>query len=413
MLTALSKFPGPYYGGKRYAAPLVWRLLGDPVHYGEPLAGTCAVLLERPHLANRPYHSETVNDCCGLLINALRAIASHPDATAEAASWYVSEADLMARHLALLAWAATQPLEHLMGDPTWCDPQIGGWWLYGLSCWIGSGWCRGEGPWQVDPETGRVVRRPGGPGVSRQRPHLIGDGMGVQHAGTRAPGVWRQRPHLANNGKGVQHAGTRAPGVWRPDTPPGTSAEDAWQARVEADYAATDGFHPMTMPELRRWFHALSARLRHVRILHGDWRRAVTSGATKTVDVRAGKGICGLFMDPPYAPEHRAPGLYTSDRDPLAGTVAADVRTWCLTHGTDPDYRIVLAGFAGEGHEALEAQGWRVYEWFQAGHLRGGMGNTNHTGTHQQHRERLWASPHCLVPADAAAAQLALWEHTP
>jgi hypothetical protein len=61
---------------------------------------------------------------------------------------------------------------------------------------------------------------------------------------SREPGVSRQRPHL-HNGQGVNHAGTREPGV-----------EDA-----EHEY------HPMTMPEVRRWFHALSARLRHVRIL--------------------------------------------------------------------------------------------------------------------------------------------------
>jgi hypothetical protein len=238
---------------------------------------------------------------------------------------------------------------------------------------------------------------------------VANDGKGVNRPGTREPGVWRQRPHLGDNGRGVNHAGTREPGVQRDDTAPSTPAPEPWQARVLADYAATDGFHPMTMPELRRWFHALSARLRHVRILHGDWRRAVTPGATKTLTVSSGKGVCGLFIDPPYALEHRDPALYTSDKDSLTDAVVADVRTWCLTHGTDPDYRLVLAGFAGEGHEALEAHGWRVYEWFQAGHLRGGMGNTKHTGTHQQHRERLWASPHCLVPVDAARAPLGLW----
>ena len=59
-----------------------------------------------------------------------------------------------------------------------------------------------------------------------------------------------------DDGRGVNHAGARAAGI-------------------VADY----GYHPMTMPELRRWFQFLSARLRHVRILNGDWKRAVTGGA--------------------------------------------------------------------------------------------------------------------------------------
>ena len=36
----------------------------------------------------------------------------------------------------------------LMGDPDYYDVQVAGRWLYGIACWIGSGWCSGEGPWQ-------------------------------------------------------------------------------------------------------------------------------------------------------------------------------------------------------------------------------------------------------------------------
>jgi hypothetical protein len=256
-----------------------------------------------------------------------------------------------------------------------------------------------------------MVRRDTKGGISRQRLHLGDDGQGVHRPQTREPGVgregdgiWRARPQLVGGGQGVHRPQTREPGVGLTDALP--PATQDWQALVAADYAATEGMHPMTMPELRRWFHVLSARLRHVRILHGDWRRAVTTGATKTLIVREGKGVCGLFFDPPYAQTERNVRLYTSDQ--TQGDVAADVRAWCLAHGDDPDYRIVLAGFAGEGHEVLDAAGWHVYEWFQAGHLRGGMGNTNQDGTHQQARERLWASPHCLRPASHETRQLTL-----
>jgi len=131
------KAPFPWAGGKSKAAPLVWQLLGDPAHYVEPFAGSLAVLLNRPHEANRTYFSESVNDADGLLVNAWRAIQLRPGETAEAASNPVAEADLHARHCALIRWQEERELEHLMGDPLWCDPVMAGWWLWGVCSWIG------------------------------------------------------------------------------------------------------------------------------------------------------------------------------------------------------------------------------------------------------------------------------------
>ena len=280
--------------------------------------------------------------------NAWRSMQLAPDAMAEAASWPVSEADLHARHLALVRWRDERQLEHLMGDPAYHDPVMGGWWAWGQSCWIGGGWCSGTGGWTVGDD-GRIFE---------------------QARGTREPGVSRQLPHLTGNGRGVNHAGTREPGVGE-----------------EPDY------HPMTMPELTRWFRFLSARLRHVRILNGDWCRAMTSGVLRTIPVRQG-GACGVFFDPPYSGEVRDGDVYSVD----SGTVAADVRAWCIEHGAEPDLRIALAGFAGEGHEVLEAHGWRVEEWFRKGFLKGGMAQQSEAG-HSQGRERLWMSPACLGAA--------------
>ena len=144
----------------------------------------------------------------------------------------------------------------------------------------------------------------------------------------------------------------------------------------------------MTMPEIRRWFGYLSARLRHVRILNGDWTRAVTGGASLSLPVRQGHGPCGVFLDPPYADTAGRNGdLYAHD----SLDVAHAVREWALEHGDDPRYRIVLAGFEGE-HQMPPT--WREVEWFAAGFLKGGMGNVGDGG--QQKRERLWLSPHCL-----------------
>jgi len=386
MAVNYAKAPFPWFGGKSKAAPILWAALGDVAHYVEPFAGSLGALLLRPHLCNRPYYSETVNDLDGFLVNAWRSIQLHPDETAEAASWPVSECDLHARHLWLLRWKAERDFEKLMGDPAYCDPQAAGWWLWGQSSWIGSGWCRGDGCWTVGAD-GRLTKgeRAASNVAKRQRPHLGDDGRGVNRQTLRAPGVARQLPHLVGNGQGVNHAGVREAGI-AADSPAEWTAE---------------GFHPMTMPELRAWFASLSARLRHTRILCGDWKRAVTNGASKTLSVRGSKGSCGIFVDPPYADTAtRTNALYAQD----SLSVAHEVRAWAAERGSDPETRIVLAGFDTE-HAELEAIGWRCVEWFKAGFLSGGMGNTSKTGKHQQKRERLWLSPHCLAMPDERPAE--------
>jgi hypothetical protein len=431
-----NKTPWPWFGGKSDAASHVWEALGDVDHYVEPFAGSLAVLLRRPHPANRSYHSETVNDLDGLLVNAWRSIQQSPDAMAEAASWPVSEADLHARHLALLRWKSERNLERLMADPTWHDPVMAGWWAWGQSCWIGSGWCSGQGPWHVG-EDGRIAKRSraesaANAGVSRKLPHLGDNGRGVNHAGTREPGVSRQLPHLTtdgrgvnrpqlrepgvsrklphlgNDGKGVNHAGTREPGVSRQIPHLGDNGRGVNHAGTREPGVRIDSeFHAMAMPELLAWFRFLSARLRHVRILNGDWARAVTSGASKTLPVRQAGGIVGIFLDPPYTTAAERASLYTEE-DFAVGDAC---REWALKRGEDSDTRIVLAGYDVE-HVELERHGWRVVEWYRGGFLKGGMGNTSRAGTNQQKRERLWLSPHCLLPAELAveaSPQTELW----
>ena len=419
------KTPWPWFGGKADAAEAVWGALGDVDHYVEPFAGSLAVLLRRPHPCNRTYYSETVNDLDGLLVNAWRSIQMSPEATADAAAWPVSEADLHARHLALLRWRDERQLEHLMADPLWHDPLMAGWWMWGQSAWIGSGWCSGDGPWVVGGD-GRICKRAGKepgvgrkiphitddgqgvnrpqtrePGVGRQIPFLTGDGRGVNRPQAREPGVSRQIPHLSDNGQGVNRTQTREPGVGRQI--PHIADDGKGVNRPQAREPGVGEYHPMTMPELTRWMQFLSARLRHVRILNGDWKRATTGGATKTIGVRMGGGHCGIFLDPPYSTAAERAAVYShEDFD-----VANDVREWCAKHGDDPKLRIVLAGYDVE-HTDLEARGWTVVEWYRAGFLKGGMGNVAGSGKHQQKRERLWLSPHCLRADDAGAQGMLL-----
>ena len=229
-----------------------------------------------------PYHSETVNDMDGLLVNAWRAIQWHPEETAAHASWPVSENDKHARQIALVRWREQGLVDKLAGSPKWCDTEMAGWWLWGVCVQIGA--FAAGGPWTAD-DNGMIVKIDrkaegrGEPGVKRDLPHLSGNGQGLNIPSVREPGVKRDLPHLSTNGKGVNHAGAREPGVLsdQPD----------------------NEFHPQTMPELIRWFQWLSARLRHVRILNGDWARLVTNGASKTLNVRMGDGHVGIFLDPP------------------------------------------------------------------------------------------------------------------
>jgi len=374
MLKNLEKTPWPWFGGKAHAAPAVWAALGDCNHYVEPFAGSLAVLLRRPHPCNRTYYSETVNDADGLLVNAWRSMQMSPIAMAEAASWPVSEADMHARHLALLKWRSERNLELLMADPEWHDPKMAGWWAWGQSCWIGSGWCSGDGPWIVGAD-GRIAKRPKAvrePGVYRKLPHLIDDGNGINRPQTREPGVTRQIPHLVDNGNGVNHAGVREPGIGE--------------------------YHPMTMPEVVRWFEFLSARLRHVRILNGDWKRLTTNSTTKILSVRGKKGAaCGVFLDPPY--DGTSDGLYAGGGD----TVAADVHAWCERNGGDEKLRIALAGL-GDYHDSLLSLGWRKVPIVRKGFLSGGMSNTRGAGNNGNMKaEALWLSPHCLRESEGLA----------
>jgi hypothetical protein len=87
-------------------------------------------------------------------------------------------------HTWLVAQRATFT-SRLMGNPLYYDVQVAGWWLYGICCWIGSGWCSGQGSWQsID---GKLV-------------HLGNTGQGVRrklvHLGNTGQGVHRQREGL-------------------------------------------------------------------------------------------------------------------------------------------------------------------------------------------------------------------------
>jgi len=248
------KSPFPWFGGKSRVSGLVWDRFGDVPNYVEPFFGSGAVLFGRPTAPG----TETINDKDGYIVNFWRAIKHDPGAVAHWAANPVQENELHARH----AWLITRKdslRQELEGDPEFCDPKVAGWWVWGISCWIGSGFCSGNGPWQV-----------------RDRQLL--------HLGNKGRGVNRQLVHLGDKGRGVNRQLVH---LW-----------DKGRA-------------------LDEYFAELSRRLAGARICSGEWDRIVGPSVTSK------HGITGVFLDPPYsAKATRKSDLYTEDCDQVGASVA-------------------------------------------------------------------------------------------
>lgn len=145
------KAPFPYFGGKSRCADIVWNLLGDVPNYVEPFAGSLAILLARPHDPG----IETVNDADCFIANFWRALKEDPEGVAGWADWPVNECDLEARHLWLVNNGEFK--ERMKSDPEYYDSKVAGWWVWGISQWIGSGWCSGV-EWKQLPHLGDAGR---------------------------------------------------------------------------------------------------------------------------------------------------------------------------------------------------------------------------------------------------------------
>ena len=392
------KAPFPYYfGGKSTVADIVWQALGQPKHYIEPFAGSCACLLSRPDY-NPTAHMETICDLDGYVANVWRALQFDPGAVAKFCDWPVNHADLNARRKYLLKNADL--LKALCDDPEYFEPKMAGYWIWCASCWIGSGLTRPDSMPRVDGEVGvnqfRGNRKPAG-----KRPHIGNDGKGINQlaaatgprpqVGVQGAGVHQagQIPHLSD-GKGINNQipllnhGT---GFCRRPCFGSEGAHGVHKVTLTAEPDQLLDVRDPYTPGLYQWFRQLSERLRRVRVVCGDWKR-VCGG-----DWQDGRGTCGMFLDPPYDPK-------TCDRDANiyhceSATVANEVREWCLARGDRKSYRIVLAGYYEE-HESLLDHGWTVHRWS----AHGGFANkakdkTKCKGEANRHKEALFFSPHC------------------
>jgi len=206
--------PFPWFGGKRKVAAEVWRRFGNVSNYVEPFFGSGAVLLGKPESIDC---TETVNDIDGFIANFWRSIKLSPELTAKYADNPVNENDLHARHI-WLVHQIENLTEKLNGDPDYHDPKIAGYWVWGVACWIGGGFCSGKGPWGLS-EDGRLIKD-------------AKDGLGI----------CRGLPQTGNAGRGVNKASLSVNGVLT-------------------------------------WFKLLALRLHRVRVASGDWSRSVGSGS--------------------------------------------------------------------------------------------------------------------------------------
>lgn len=379
-VTAL-KAPFPYPGGKSKVAAEVWRRFGDVPNFCEPFFGSGAVLLARPPFEGN--RIETVNDLDGHVANFWRALQADPDAVAAYADWPVSELDLHARG----DWLYYRPqarawVEQLRADPDFYDAKSAGWWVWFVSCWIGSLPTVGGGN-DAGDENGVYRQRPhlgdAGKGVARQRPHL---GSGGQGNGVHG-GVSRQLPHLGDAGCGAARINGEHVAKKRPDV---GGAENG--ARYGRGVNRVE-FWSQRRANLTAYMRALAARLERVRVCCGDWSRVTGKSVTWK------HGVTGVFLDPPYSAEAgRDNQLYSTDD--LA--VAHDVRAWAITEGDNPKMRIALCGYVDEGHEELAAHGWQPHYWKTGG----GYGNQgNGRGRANAGREVIYFSPHCLNPVES------------
>ena len=280
--------PFPYFGGKRRAAPIIWRELGDPAGYVEPFAGSAAVLLARPAFKGR--RVETINDADGWLVNTWRAIQLDPAGVARHAAGPVSEIDYHAR----LAWLQERRTDGVVswleGNPEAHDAKAAGWWLYVAACGIGDPW--GAGPWRVVGE--RLVD-------SRSLPHLGDAGQGVN----------RELPHLGNAGQGERldaymralatrlHRVRITCGSWervvRPSvTRSGTGGDGGRAVLLDPPYSTSGDLYAATTSgvstQVRDWCERADPALRIVLCGYDDEHDSLLGHGWRVTGGKAGRG---------------------------------------------------------------------------------------------------------------------------
>ena len=369
--------PFPYAGGKRRIAPIVWEQFGTVGRYIEPFAGSLAVLLANPH----PPNIEIICDLDCMIPNFWRAIAADPEAVAFHADYPTFHSDLTARH----KWLVDRQPEvahNCNDDADWFDAQVAGWWVWGISHWIGGGFCSTSAtsiPRIDSRDGGRGVsiqrkkipnKRPhidksgGGAGISVQRkntpidkrPHvnIKGGGQGVSLQRKDIPSGKRPIVHHSGGGAGVSvqrknmpsgqipqvdhKGGGSGVSIQRKTIPTGQIPKVNSRSGGNGVSAQRTGIEQPLTPHNRgdrliEWFYQLAARLGKCVVLCRGWESAVSPtllGNTTTQNTDT-----AIFLDPPYrtSGNRRAASLYASDFDGTSEDTATAAYEWAIEHG--------------------------------------------------------------------------------
>lgn len=278
-----------------------------------------------------------------------------------------------------------------MTDPEYFDVKIAGWWVWGLSMWIGGGWC------SQSSQTRRMVNASRGLGIQskeireghwRKRPMMKRGGVGVQRVSQRidlngSKGIHKThhtRPNLQAGGDGVHAEDVAATQQRRPILARGQGVHRSIPCALE-----------QKMGGLLQYFHALAERLRRVRVCCGDFERILGYSPTTAI------GVTAVFLDPPYSSKaDRDDDIYRTDDLDVAHRAAK----WAIANGDNPLMRIALCGYEGE-HDIPDT--WSVVSWeTQGGYANQSVAKGKKTrGQANKKRERIWFSPNCLNPSQS------------
>ena len=289
-----------------------------------------------------PAKIEIVCDKNGFVCNAWRAIGHDPEAVSYWADYPTIHQDLTARHQWLKDWHVGNNLK-LSEDVDFYDVKVAGWWIWGMSIWIGGGFCSVERERMplVEPSGGgqgvskqrgkmpKVNHRSGGQGISKQRdqlPHVktTGGGQGVSKQRDK-------RPYVRDGvgGRGVSRQRDQVPAI----------ADDTGGMGISKQRLAAN--------PLIEWFEVLNQRMERVVVLNRDWKSAVTP--TVLADTRTSRNIVrAVFLDPPYITQERSESLYQSDVDGKSSDIATEAYEWAVEHGDKTNYRIAYCCHEGD-----------------------------------------------------------------
>ena len=273
----------------------------------------------------------------------------------------------------------TDHSEKLSKDPRFYDAEAAGWWVWGISHWIGGAFgapldesntpdgiprvhAKDSGGEGVSAQTKTKDKIPAikgndtaGVGVSRQRANIPvsdgrplvnsrrigGHGVSAQKKNIPVPdfrpfvvptntsgvGVSRQRenipmpgPRPVAIGKSIGGLGVSSQRKTFPVTDgiPAVCGSGNWAPGVSHQRA--------TRPALVAWFHALQARLQRVIVINRDWKSALTK--PMLMGHRPNTQV-GILLDPPYRLGERSTLYAHEDGD----CPAEESWAWALEHG--------------------------------------------------------------------------------